>query len=189
MLRAGFDLHEVDTRRSATRLFAALDVTLHVLRPERQRGKPVVRTARRSFAHTDHASDDAEIERRGVAQRRSDDDIVGRELRELLPGAALDENGQHLVGDHRSAGELLTGQERSADVHHDEDVHAHGTRNINRQVVGDSTVHQQATLTLHGREDARRGQTCAHGARQVARADDDGIARLEIGRHGTKRSG
>ena len=81
------------------------------------------------------------------------------------------------------------GQQREADVHHDEHVHAHGARDIDGQVFGEAAVDQQPAFALHRREHARRGQAGAHGAGEIAGAHDHRVAGLEIGGDGAKRRG
>jgi len=73
-----------------------------------------------------------------------------RQRGELRLGVALDENCQHLTGDHRGAAQLPARQQWKADIHHYDQVHTHGARNVDRDVVGDAPVDEQAPLGSTG---------------------------------------
>jgi len=54
---------------------------------------------------------------------------------------------------------------------------------VDRQVVRDATVDEQAAVDLHRRHGARYGHARAHRAREVAVVENHRFARSDVGRH------
>ncbi len=86
-----------------------------------------------------------------------------------------------------AAVELGAIEQREADVHDDEHVHAHLSRHVDGQVLREAAVHQQPPFPLDGREHTGRRQARAHRAREIAVIHHHRIAGLEIGRHRAER--
>ena len=91
-----------------------------------------------------------------------------------------------LAEDFQEPVELVPRGERHRDVDCDDDVGAHLPDDVDRQVRGDSAVDEKPVVQLHRRQEAGDRHARADRARQVARAEDDGLARLEVRGDGAK---
>ena len=187
-LRVLGDAHLADRQRCrlAGRR-AASDIGRIIPRVAAQPRKPSERAARRLLAQTRRAAQHLEIERRRLAEHGLQQDVAVAHEPALRVAAAADGDGQHLVGDRGHRLETGALAQREADIHHDQHIDAHGPRHLDRQVVGQTAVDQQPAVDVHRSEHARRGDAGAQSRDEVAAAELHGVARLEVGGHGTER--
>ena len=103
-------------------------------------------------------------------------------LLDVLPGqevAGLSQDLQEPV-------ELVPLRQRHRDVDGDDDVGPHLPDDVDRQVARDSAVDEEPAVQLHRLQEAGNRHARADRARQVARAENDGLARLDVRGDGAK---
>ena len=98
---------------------------------------------------------DGKVETGCLAEIGRDQDIARSHTRTLHIAAATNKDRQHLVGDRCDRIECVALAQREADIHHDEHIDAHRLCDIDRQVVGESTIDEQAPIDLDRRKDPR----------------------------------
>ncbi len=136
--------HEVDARRLHVAPAALLDVLRVLRRIERERREPGLELARGHLAQAHGFGQAPEIHRRSLAERRLDDDVVRGERGALAFGFAAHHDRERLVRDFQRRAQLIARQEREAHIDDDENVHVHGARHVDRQVLRDAAVDQHA---------------------------------------------
>ncbi len=187
--RSRVDVHEVDPRRCAAGLVSAGNVVLEIFGAGSQSDQPALGLPGGDLTAGDDTGEESEIERRGIPQLRLDDDVVAGERVQLLARVLLNQDRQHLVGNHGDTRELLTREQGETDIHHDQDVDPHLPGNVYGYVLRYPAVHEEAAVAFDRCEDSGRGEACAHRGRQISRTHHDGLARFQIRRHGAKTRG
>ena len=157
----GLDMHELDARRWTAHAVATGDVPRIRLGTDGEAAQLICGSARGLRPERNRSRNDSKVERGGITQLRAHDDVLRRERRELSLRIPSDQYREHLIGDRRRGPEPLARIEWEPHVDHDQHVHVHRAGHIDRQILRDATIDQDAAFTLDGTEDA--------GAERLAR--------------------
>ncbi len=122
-----------------------------------------------------------------VAKRRLQQQVTIGQGGKLLLGVGAGQQGCCLVHDVEHRGQLAGRLQRSADVNHDDPIHAHGARDVDGHVLAQYTVHQQAAIHFDRGEESGQCQAGSDGQRQVPVVEYHGFTCGNVGRHGTER--
>lgn len=136
--------------------------------------------AGRPQANVDDLWHARELERGHRTEVGLDQDVAGAHVRLRLERAASHHDAEHLVRDVERRVQAIAPGEREAHVHHDQAIHAHLSRKVDGEVVHEPAVHEQPAVEFDGRQHARCRHARAQHGHQVAAAEHDGFAGLEI---------
>ena len=117
-----------------------------------------------------------------------DQHIAAAHASELLFDRLQAEKVEELRRHRERRGQVLAFHRRRGDVDGDHYVGAEFARLVDRQVVGDAAVDQQATVDFH-RCDHRYCHAGAHRLRHAAAAEHHRFAGFDVGRHRFERDG
>ena len=123
-----------------------------------------------------------------AAEVRNDQHILRRQQRLLPLGVVHDHDAAQLTGDRHEVGQFGARIERRSNIDRDEDVGTHALHHVHRQVVDDAAVHQQVTLEIDRREQARNRHAGAHRGGEVALRNDHRLAGDDVGRNRAERN-
>ena len=180
---------EVHDRMGVGRPDATCQIALVRLRWQREGRQLLPEGVGGRLAPTQRHIHTRKIKRGVIPQHRIDDHVPRRERGALAVAVAADQDCQHLVGDTGHGTQLVARGKRKADIDHNQHVDVHCPRDVDRQVLGDATVDQQAPFPFDRSEDAGRRDTRAQGRGQIALRENHCLAGFQVGGHGAKRGG
>src|SRR5262249_25467558 len=160
-----------------------------LLRWEAVTAQTVRRRPRRLLADADGVPGLVEAARRDISELRRDQGVLVGEALDLLLDRHFPEEVEELGGYAQSRGDLVALEGRSGDIDRDDDVPAQLPRLVDRQVVGDPAVHQQAAVDLDWRHCPGHRHAGAHRLRYAAAVQHDRFSSLDVGRNGPERNG
>jgi hypothetical protein len=136
--------------------------------------------ARRRLAPPDRLPEPGEIERVHLVEVGRDEDVLPAKRLDLPLDVLPGEETAGLHQDLQESVERVPLGERHRDVDGDDDLRPHLPHDIDRQVARDPAVDEEPAVQLHRRKEAGHRHARADRSRQVARAEDDGLTRLDV---------
>jgi hypothetical protein len=139
------------------------------------------------FALRDHLACLVEVARTQAAELGCDQHVLVAQQCQTALHVLLGQDVDHLrrQAAHRRQG--VARCQRRAHVDGDQHVDAEGPRHVDREVVGQAAITEDAALHFGGRKDAGHAHAGAQRQRQVTLRQDGGLARFHVGGQGTKR--
>ena len=168
------------------RLGAAQRLPVHLVQTERRQLRQHPHGV--LLARGDQVDGPVEIARGQPAQRGRDQQVVRRvERGDRALHVLLGQDVDHLRGQPEHRAQAVAPGQRRADVDGDHQVHAHRPHDVDRQVVDQPAVAEDAVVDLGRREDPRHRHARPQRLRQIALAEDHRLAGLHVGGHRAKR--
>ncbi len=100
---------------------------------------------------------------------------------------AVHHDGVDRAAHHRERRDVGSRRRVPRDVHRNHDVDVHLPRRPDGHVVEEPSVHEQAAVNRHRREDPRHRHRRPHGLGQDAAAEHDALGLVDVERHAAER--
>ena len=155
-----------------------------LLRGDREVAKPLRRGTARGLSAVDRLPEPREPEGRDPLEVGRDEKVPSPKGRDLVLDVQAGQEAGRLPEDPEESLEVVPLRERRRDVDGDDDLGTHLPDDVDGKVPRHAAVDEEPALPLDGREEARDRHARAEGPREVPRAEDDGLSRLDVGGDG-----